>query len=85
MVKMVKTVQNGQKWSTLSKVVKDGQNGLKWSKIVQNGGLDLKRARRTGLSAQRARRTKSRLLVIYKASPWFMVVTRFDLDLLLCF
>ena len=38
-------------------------NGLKWSKIVKmvkNGGLDLKWARHTGLSARRAGRTKSR-------------------------
>ena len=28
--------------------------------MVKNGGPDLKQARRTGLSAQRARRTKSR-------------------------
>ena len=37
--------------------------GLKWSKMVKmvkNGGPDLKRAQRTGLSARRARRTKSR-------------------------
>ena len=37
--------------------------GLKWSKMVKmvkNGGPELKRARRTGLSARRARRTKSR-------------------------
>ena len=32
----------------------------KGSKMVNNGGRDLKRARRTGLSARRARRTKSR-------------------------
>ena len=37
--------------------------GLKWSKMVKmvkNGGPELKRARRTGLSARRARWTKSR-------------------------
>ena len=47
-------------------MVKDGEMvkiGLKWSqllKIVKNGRPDLKRARRTGLSARRTRRTKSR-------------------------
>ena len=41
---MVKMVKNGQKWS-------------KWSK---HGGLDLQRARRTGLSARRAQRTMSK-------------------------
>ena len=37
--------------------------GLKWSKMVKmvkNGRPDLKRARRTGLSTRRARKTKSR-------------------------
>ena len=44
---MVQNGPNGRKWS-------------KWSKMVKNGGPDLKRARRTGLSARRAQRTKSR-------------------------
>ena len=44
---MVQNGPNGRKWS-------------KWSKMVKNGGPDLKRAQRTGLSARRARRTKSR-------------------------
>ena len=41
-------------------MVKNGPNGRKWWKMVKNGGPDLKRARRTGLSARRAQRTKSR-------------------------
>ena len=36
------------------------KNGQNWSEMVKNGGPDLKQARRTGLSARRARRTKSR-------------------------
>ena len=56
-LKWSKMVQNGPKWS---KMVKNGQNGLKWSKMVKNGGPDLKRARHTGLSDQRAGRTKPR-------------------------
>ena len=60
---MVKMVQDGPKWS---KIVKNGKNGPKWSKMVKiglkwskmvkmvkNGGPDLKRARRTGLSTRR--------------------------------
>ena len=44
-------VKNGnKKWSKWSKMVK----------MVKNGGPDVKRARRTGLSARMARRTKSR-------------------------
>ena len=35
------------------------EKGQKWSKMVKNGGPDLKRAQRTGLSARRVRRTKS--------------------------
>ena len=46
-------IQNGQKWSKWSKMVQMVKNG-------QNGGPDLKRARRTGPSARRARGTKSR-------------------------
>ena len=38
----------------------DGRKWSKWSKMVKNGGPDLKRAQRTGLSARRARRTKLR-------------------------
>ena len=41
-------------------MVENGPNGQKWSKMVKDGGPDLKRAQRTGLSARRARRTKSR-------------------------
>ena len=41
-------------------MVQNGPNGRKWSKMVKNGRPDLKRAQRTGLSARRARRTKSR-------------------------
>ena len=44
-------------------MVKNGQNGLKWEKMgkmVKHGGPDLKRARRTGLSARRAGRMKLR-------------------------
>ena len=71
-----KNLRNGQKWSKspkMVKMVKNGQNGLKWSKMVKNGQKwskmvkmvkngepDLKRARRTGPSARRARGTKSR-------------------------
>ena len=47
MVQMVENGPNGRKWS-------------KWSKMVKNGGPDLKQAQRTGLSARRAQRTKSR-------------------------
>ena len=47
MVQMVENGPNGRKWS-------------KWLKMVKNGGPDLKQAQRTGLSARRARRTKSR-------------------------
>ena len=60
---MVQMVKHGQKWY---KIVKQshGQSGLKWSKMVKtgkkNGGPDLKRARRTSLSARRARMTMSR-------------------------
>ena len=39
-------------------MVKNGNK--KMVKIVKNGGPDLLRARRTGLSARRAQRTKSR-------------------------
>merc|ERR1719239_1572884 len=42
------------------KMVKNGRNGQKLPKMVKIGGPDLKRAQRTGLSARRARRTKSR-------------------------
>ena len=49
-------VWNGPKWS-------------KWSKMVKNGGPDLKRAQRTGLSARRARRTKSSRPEGPKAGP----------------
>ena len=41
----------------------------KWSKMVKNGGPDLKRAQRTGLSARRARRTKSSRPEGPKAGP----------------
>ena len=50
-------VQDDEKWSKLVNI------GLKWSKMVKmvkNGRPDLKRARRTGLSAQRAQRAKLR-------------------------
>ena len=60
---MGEMVKNCQKWSKWSKMVQNGPNGRKWSKwskMVKNGGPDLKRAQRTGLSARRARRTKSR-------------------------
>ena len=63
--KWSKMVQNGRPWSKSPKMVKiakigqNRQNGLKFSKMVKNGGPDLKRARSTGLSARRARRTKS--------------------------
>ena len=59
-------VQNGPKWS---KMVQNGPNGRKWSKMVKNGGPDLKRAQRTGLSARRARRTKSSRPEGPKAGP----------------
>ena len=61
-------VENGPKWSKWSKIVKmvnknggkiHSQNGLKMLEMVKNGGPDLKQARPTGLSARRARRTKS--------------------------
>ena len=41
-------------------MVENGPNGQKWSKMVKDGGPDLKRAQRTGLSARRALRTKLR-------------------------
>ena len=41
-------------------MIQNGPNGRKCSKIVKNGRPDLKRAQRTGLSARKARRTKSR-------------------------
>ena len=53
---MVQYGPNGRKWS-------------KWSKMVRNGGPDLKRAQRTGLSARRARRTKSSRPEGPKAGP----------------
>ena len=59
--KMVKITKKCPKWSNIV------PNDSKWSQMVQivkngkkNGGTDFKRARRTGLSARRARRTKSR-------------------------
>ena len=76
MVKNGQNYQKWSKWPKMVKIAKNGQNGLKWSKMVlngpkwskwskmvqmvKNGGPDLKRARRTGLSARRVRRTKSR-------------------------
>ena len=61
---MYKMVKNGKKLpKKWSKMVENGPNGRKWSKwskMVKNGGPDLKQAQRTGLSARRARRTKSR-------------------------
>ena len=50
-------------------MVQNGPNGRKWSKMVKNGGPDLKRAQRTGLSARRARRTKSSRPEGPKAGP----------------
>ena len=41
-------------------MVNNGQNWSQMVKMVKNGGPELKRARRIGLSARRARRTKSR-------------------------
>ena len=64
MYKMVKNGRNGKKLpKKWSKMVENGPNGRKWSKwskMVKNGGPDLKQAQCTGLSARRARRTKSR-------------------------
>ena len=60
---MVKIIQNCQNGLKLSRMIQNGQKWSKWSKMVQmvkNGGPDLKRARRTGPSARRARGTKSR-------------------------
>ena len=73
---MVKNGQHGQKWSKRSKMVRNGpqwskivkngqngQNGQKWLKVDKNGlrwSKMVKIVRQTGLSAQRARRTKSR-------------------------
>ena len=59
-------VKNGPKWS---KMVQNGPKWSKWSKMVKNGGPDLKRAQRTGLSARRARRTKSSRPEGPKAGP----------------
>ena len=50
-------------------MVENGPNGRKWSKMLKNGGPDLKRAQRTGLSARRARRTKSSRPEGPKAGP----------------
>merc|ERR1719397_1341542 len=64
--KWFQMVQNGLKWS---KMVQNGPKWSKWSKMVKNGGPDLKRAQRTGLSARRARRTKSSRPEGPKAGP----------------
>ena len=83
MIKIAKNCQNGLK---SSRMVQNGKKWSKWSKILKNGALDLKQARRTGLSARKAWRTKSRgpkvlqlevgawralrFLVFYRAFPY---------------